>query len=119
MLSRVIYFAFPVLLFAGDSFATAQRVPPPFPPRDDLSGTYVNTSNNGTCEVFRRGRDYVFVNENGTPARFRFVGPNQLRIVSGDWNPNTVATVGMGRDGRPFIRFKEPGNPPGFWVPQD
>ena len=44
-----------------------------------MSGTYVNTSNNGTCEVYREGRDYVFVNENGTPARFRFVGRGQLQ----------------------------------------
>ena len=119
MLSRVICFAFPALLLVGEGFAVAQPPFAPPPPRGDLSGTYINTSNNGTCEVFRRGRDYVFVNENGTPARFRFVGPNQLRIVSGDWNPNTVATVGVGRDGRPFIRFKEPGNRPGFWVLQD
>jgi len=118
MLSRIICFAVPAMLLAGDSLM-AQRFPPPPPPPGDLSGTYVNTSNNGTCEVYREGRNYVFVNENGTPARFRFVGPDQLRIVSGDWNPNTVATVGVGRDGRPFIRFKEPGNRPGFWVLQD
>jgi len=105
MISRVIYFAFPALLLAGNSLAAAQWAAPPFPARDDLSGNYVNTSNGGACEVYRQGRDYVFVNENGTPARFRFVGPNQLRIVSGDWNPNTVATVGQGRDGRPFLRF--------------
>ncbi|MBI1917944.1 MAG: hypothetical protein HYS12_24890 [Planctomycetes bacterium] len=117
MLSRIIYLAFPVLLLAGDSLM-AQRFPPP-PPPGDLSGTYVNTSNGGTCEVYREGRDYVFVNENGTPARFRFVGPGRLRMVAGDWNPTIVATVGVGRDGRPFLRFQEAGNPPGYWVQQE
>src|SRR5262249_40901525 len=119
MLARIFCIAFPVLLFAGNAIAQPPwpRRPPPVPV--DLSGTYVNTSNNGTCEVYRRGRDYTFVNENGTPARFRFVGPDRLRMVSGDWNPDTVATVGQDRDGRPFIRFKEPGNPPGYWVLQD
>ena len=118
MLSRVICLAFPALLLAGNSPATAQRRPPPLPPQVDLSGPYVNTSNDGACEVYRQGRDYVFVNENGTPARFRFVGRGRLEMVSGDWNPDTVVTVGRGRDGRPVLRFKEPGNPPGTWVPQ-
>jgi len=118
MLSRVICFALPALLLAGDSFAATPWAAPPFPARVDLSGTYVNTSNDGVCEVYRQGRDYVFVNENGTPARFRFVGPGRLAMVSGVWNPDTVVTVGRGRDGRPVIRFKEPGNPPGTWVPQ-
>jgi hypothetical protein len=119
MLSRIFFIAFPALLLAGNSFATAQWPPQPLPPPVDLSGPYVNTSNGGACEVYRRGRDYVFVNENGTPARFRFVAPGQLRLISGDWNPATVATLGTDREGRTFLRFKEPGNPPGFWVRQE
>ena len=119
MLSRVLFFLSPALVLAGGSLASAQWGPPRLPPPPDLSGTYVNTSNGGVCEVSRQGRDYVFVNENGTPARFRFVAPDQLRMVAGEWNPNTIATVGQGRDGRPFIRFKEPGQRPGVWVPQD
>ena len=119
MLSRIIVFSFPALLLAGNSLAMAQGRPPPLPPPEDLSGPYVNTSNDGPCEVYREGRDYVFVNEKGTPARFRFVRPGELRMVRGEWNPDTVATVGQGRDGRPFIRFKEPGNPPGHWVRRD
>ena len=118
MLSRIICFAFPALLLAGDSLM-AQRYPPPPPPPGDLSGTYVNTSNNGTCEVYREGRDYVCVNENGTPARFRLVGRGQLRMVSGDWDPTTVGTVGQDRDGRPFIRFQEAGKRAGYWVLQE
>ena len=123
MLRCVITFLLPALLFASPSPARAQLGPPPPRPGwrggDRIpEGTYVNTSNNGRCEVSREGRDYVFVNENGTPARFTFVGPGQLRMVDGDWNPNTVATVVRGRDGRPVLRFKEPGNPPGFWVPE-
>jgi hypothetical protein len=117
MLSRVICFALPALLFAG-SFLTAQWPLPRPPIRGDLSGTYVNTSNGGVCDVHRQGRDYLFVNENGTPARFRFVNPGQLRMAWGDWNPDTVATPGIGGDGRPFIRFQEPGNRPGYWVLQ-
>jgi hypothetical protein len=58
----------------------------------------------------------VFVNENGTPARFAFVGPSTLELVSGDWNPDTFATLSRNRHGRPVIRFKEPGQPAGFWV---
>jgi hypothetical protein len=115
----------PALLFLGGAGpVVAQWRPPPDPDRaavrdESLSGSYVNTSNDKGCEVYRRGRDYVFVNENGTPARFTFVGPGRLEMVSGDWNPDTVATVRRDRDGRLVLRFKEPGQPAGYWVKQE
>jgi hypothetical protein len=118
MLIRILVFALPTLLFAGNSLATAQWPQRP-PPPPDLCGAYVNTSNGGACEIRRLGRDLEFINENGTPALFRFVGPGQLRMIAGEWNRNTVVTLGTGRDGRPFLRFKEPGNPPGYWVRED
>jgi len=48
-----------------------------------------------------------------------YVGPNQFRMVGGDWDPRTVATV-LGRDpsGRMVIRFVSTG-PPGYWVQED
>src|ERR1043166_2660605 len=116
---RILFLALPFLLLVGNSIATAQWPRPAVPPPGDLSGPYVNTSNDGPCEVYRRGRDYIFINENGTRACFRFVGPGELRMVSGGWNPDTIATVGTGRDGRPFIRFQEPGQRPGYWVRTD
>jgi hypothetical protein len=112
----------PALLFLGSARpASAQWLPRPIPsqavlPAESLSGAYVNTSNDGRCEVYPRGRDYVFVNENGTPARFAFVSPDRLAMVSGGWDPATVAMVSRDRDGRLMLRFKEPGQPAGYWV---
>jgi hypothetical protein len=123
MRRSIIGALFAALLLLGGALpvCTAQPLPSPYPYgggwRDGgLSGRYVNTSNGGTCEVYRQGRDYVFVNENGTPARFTFAGPDRLRLEAGDWNPDTVATVERNRYGRPVLRFKEPGNPAGLWV---
>jgi hypothetical protein len=107
------------LLFLGSAGVAAAQWPPPFRDRwvgADLSGRYVNTSNGGGAEVFRSGRDFIFVNENGTPARFAYVGPRRLQMVSGDWNPATVATVLQRADGRLLLRFNEPGQRPGYWV---
>ncbi len=89
------------------------------PAGNDLSGRYINQSNGGQCFIYRQGGSYVFTNENGTPARFVYVGPNQFRMVGGDWDPRTVATV-LGRDpsGRMVIRFVSTG-PPGYWVQED
>ena len=84
----------------------------------DLAGIYVNTSNSGICEVRRQGRDYMFINENGTPAQFTFIGPNRLQMVWGGWNPFTTVTVSQDIRGWPLLQFQEPGKAPGFWVIQ-
>jgi len=123
MKRHILSLVLPALLFLGTAGSLNAQVPfpPPYPGlggwmEQDLSGTYINTSNGRTCEVYRRGRDYEFVNENGTPARFVFAGPRTLGLVEGDWNPNTVATLSPDRYGRVVIRFKEPGQPAGYWV---
>jgi hypothetical protein len=85
----------------------------------DLSGDYINTSNNGRCFVERRGRGYTFVNENGSRARFVFTGPRTLEQVSGEWDPSVVARVSRDRRGRTVIRFDSPNAPPGTWVSVD
>jgi hypothetical protein len=109
-----------VLLVLNITPSAEAQWPRPYPDRGgwgaDLTGTYVNTSNGRTCEIYREGREYVFVNENGTPARFAYVGPRQLQMVAGDWNPYITVTVNQDRDGRPLLRFKEPGQAPGFWT---
>jgi hypothetical protein len=86
----------------------------------DLSGPYINTSNGGRCQVTRAGPGYIFTNENGTPARFVFSGPGRLRMISGDWDPNTMVFVTRGRDGRLALRFQgpDPSQPPGYWQGQ-
>jgi hypothetical protein len=84
-----------------------------------LAGNYINTSNGGSCSISPEGRGYVFINENGSAARFVFVGPRRLEMVSGEWNPGVVATLGRDREGRMLIRFQEPGNKPGYWVAAD
>jgi hypothetical protein len=115
----------PALMFLGTAGpAAAQWLPPPplspgFWRGPDLSGTYVNTSNGGGAQVYRRGRGYVFVNENGTPAQFEFVGPGRLRMVSGDWDPNVTVFVERDRYGRLVLRFQGPRDPPGYWVRQE
>jgi hypothetical protein len=117
----------PALLVLGSvAPANAQWIPPRVPYSErtpwmgqSLAGNYINTSNGQPCQIQRQGRGYLFVNENGTPAQFVFVSPNRLEMVSGDWNPDTVATVGRDRDGRMLLRFQEPGKKPGFWVRTD
>jgi hypothetical protein len=66
-----------------------------------------------------RDRDWQPAVLNGTAARFTFTGPRRMEMVSGDWNPDTIVTVSQDREGRTVLRFKEPGNPPGFWVKQE
>jgi hypothetical protein len=86
---------------------------------DDLSGSYVARGNGGECEIYRRGRSYVFVNENGSRARFVFDGPRRLKQVSGDWDPSVTAKVLRGRGGRTTIRFDSPNAPSGYWDAAD
>jgi hypothetical protein len=94
--------------------AAGQRRPPPRPPEVNLAGTYENVSSGGTAYIYKRGRGYLFVNEQGTEARFAYTGRGRLEMTSGDWDP-TVATVGQDRRGRTRIRF-DSGGKPGYWV---
>ena len=92
-----------------------------FLPRRPSSATrcpaqYVNTSNGGHCAIYRDGRGYLFVNENGDRARYEFVAPDRLAIVfSRKWDPRTVAIVQVDGYGRTAIRFKSPGSRAGYW----
>lgn len=86
--------------------------------RDDgLTGTYTNRSNGGECSVSRQGRNYVFVNENGSRARFAFTAARRLEMVSGVWDPSIVVTMTRGRNGRTILRFDSADSAPGYWEP--
>lgn len=84
-----------------------------------LEGDYVNRSNGGLCSVYRQGRSYAFVNENGSRASFVFTAPNRLEMVSGQWDPSVVVKVIRDRFTRPTLRFDSANAAPGFWVPAD
>lgn len=84
---------------------------------DDVSGEYVNRSNGKECAVEARGRGFVFINENGSRARFVYAGPRRLEMVSGDWDPDVVVTVMRDRRGRPVLRFDSGNAAPGYWEP--
>jgi hypothetical protein len=87
----------------------------------DIAGRYVFTGNDGECFVYRRGRNYLFVNERGAEATFAWVGPRTLQLVTGDegWDPNISATVSRDSSGRRGIRFSTPSGPAGRWVQDD
>jgi hypothetical protein len=88
--------------------------------RDDgLTGTYTNRSNGKECSVYRQGRNYVFINENGSRARFVFAGRRRLEMVSGSWDPDITVTVSRDRDGRTVLRFDSPNSRSGYWVAAD
>jgi hypothetical protein len=84
----------------------------------NIAGDYINQSNGGACSVYPQGRSFVFVNENGSRARFVFAGPRRLEMVSGQWDPSVVVTV-LPRRGGPVLRFDSPNSAPGYWVPDD
>jgi hypothetical protein len=109
-------FAFVLLAFLA--LVTAAVAQPPGRRRDPLPGDYRSESG-GACTVARVGRDYIFTNDKGTSARYRFSGPDTLVWVGGGWDPNVVATVSRGRLGRIQIRFDAPRTPPGFWTRVD
>jgi len=96
----------------------------PVPPRpgvatwadNDIAGTYFNASARGYCRVSHRGSGFLFVNENGSPARFVFTAPGQLQMVAGEWDPNVVVSVGRDALGRMMLRFDSPTAPTGYWV---
>jgi hypothetical protein len=95
--------------------------PPRRPPArhwvsDNISGHYENVSGGGECDVYRRGRGYVFINEHGSRAYFVYDGPGRLRMVSGEWDPSTRVTVSGDRYGRTVLRFETWDERPGYWV---
>jgi len=79
----------------------------------NLAGTYENISSGGTCYIYSRRNGYLFVNENGSEALFRYRGPGRLEMVEGEWD-DTTATVMPLRDGRLRIKFVSTGKP-GYW----
>ena len=111
----------PVLLAAffwvGQPSANAQWPPLNRPVRNlDLAGTYINQTNGAECFVYVQGRGFVFVNENGSRARFVFVGQGRLQQTEGEWDPNVVATISRDRVGRTVLRFDSLNSPPGIWL---
>jgi len=86
---------------------------------NDLAGTYYNVSARAYCQVSPRRGGYLFVNENGSPARFAFSGPGQLRMVRGEWDPNVVVSVTRDAQGRMVLRFDSPTAATGYWVRVD
>ena len=126
MLRYLTSLLLPAALFVlCPALASAQLLPPPSraPARewvdDNISGHYENVTSGGDCDVYRRGRGYVFVNERGSRAYFVYDGPGHLRLVRGEWNPSTQVTVSGDRYGRTVLRFKTWGARPGYWVSSD
>jgi len=97
--------------------ASGQRRPPARAAEVNIAGTYENVSAGGTAYVYKRRGGYLFVNEQGSEARFEYTGRGKLEMTSGDWDPTTV-TVGKDRRGRVRLRF-DSGDKPGYWVRAD
>jgi hypothetical protein len=115
----------PALLLTGTAPATAQWPQPrPAPvwraaPASRLDGAYLH-QNGGPCSVERRRDGYLFINEQGSWARFVFTGPNRLEQVGvTEWDPSTVCTVSRDRFGRTVLRFDSSDGPPGYWRSAD
>jgi hypothetical protein len=126
MLRYLAAFLLPALVFLLSPAPAGAQWPRPRPvpargPRmsDDLSGRYDNVSGGGECDVYRRGRGYVFINEHGSRAYFVPSGPGQFRMVSGEWDASTRVTVSGDRYGRTVLRFTTWSERPGFWVSSD
>jgi hypothetical protein len=78
-----------------------------------LVGTYRNASSGGYAYVYRSGRGYLFVDENGLQAWFANPTASRLDMVAGDWVPTVVRVVRAGF-GRTLLRFDAPGVT-GYW----
>jgi hypothetical protein len=123
---RYLWLLLPAVLLLAPAPTNAQWPPRPGPgpgwrsqPAGDIAGRYV-TQGGAPCFVDRRRDSYVFVNEQGSRARFVFVGPNRLEQVGfGEWDPSVVCTVTRDRWGRTVLRFDSPNAPPGFWTQAD
>ena len=95
---------------------TTTALPTALASSTDLTGNYINTSNQGQCQIRQRFTTILFINERGTQAQFGYVAPGQLRMISGGWNPAIVVTVSKQQDGKTLFRFQEPNKPVGYWV---
>jgi hypothetical protein len=110
----------PAVLLLAPAAAEAQWGPRPTPgwrfrARDDISGPYLSQGG-AWCSVRREGDSFIFINDQGSWARFVWAGPNRLVQVEGQWDPSVVATVTSDRRGRTVLRFDSPNAPPGFWT---
>ncbi len=81
----------------------------------NLAGDYFSQGG-APCSVERRGRSYIFTNDQGSWARFVFTRPNRLEQVAGQWDPGVVCTVTRDRRGRTVLRFNSADAAPGYWV---
>jgi len=54
----------------------------------------------------------------GVRALYAYTAPNQLRMISGEWDPNVVVTVGIHSTGRIVLQFDAPYTPTGYWIQQ-
>jgi hypothetical protein len=86
--------------------------------RDDLSGRYLSQGG-APCSVRREGDGYLFTNDQGSWARFKFTGRNRLEQVEGQWDPAVVCTVTRDDRGRTVLRFDSPNAPAGSWTSAD
>ncbi|MBY0229000.1 MAG: hypothetical protein K2W96_06960 [Gemmataceae bacterium] len=84
---------------------------------DPLPGEYYNISSNARCAVTRTADGYVFENESGARAHFRFIAFDTLAVAeSPSWDPNTRAYPQRDGFGRIVIVFKAPGRSPEAWA---
>jgi hypothetical protein len=114
----------PALLLLSPAPTEAQwRQPGPAPgyryrTREGLSGRY-QSQGGAWCSVRREGDSYIFVNDQGSWARFTWAGRDRLEQVEGQWDPNVVCTVTRDYDGRTVLRFDSPNAPSGYWTSVD
>jgi hypothetical protein len=66
-----------------------------------LSVVAVDLARGGAqCSIRREGDSYLFANDQGSRARFKFTGREQLEQVEGQWDPAVVCTVTRDNQGR-------------------
>jgi hypothetical protein len=115
----------PAVLLLAPTPTNAQWLPPGPAPgwrpqmAGGLAGTYLSQGG-APCFVEGRRDSYVFINDQGSRARFVFTGPNQLeQIGPTGWDPTVVCTVTRDRFGLTVLRFDSPNAPPGYWTSAD
>lgn len=86
--------------------------------REGLSGVWLNQGG-AQCEVRREGDSYVFINENGSWARFAYATAIRLEQSEGQWDRNVTCTVTRDEQGRMVLRFDSPNAASGYWTPVD